>query len=82
MKKSIEQLIEQFSVAMKDQLEANSEKGDFRDFKDIGSIGLKCENSMEKLEDAIQENNKELIKENIADVANYLMALGNAYELY
>lgn len=75
-------ILQQFSKSMKAELEANIVKGDWTDWKDIEQIDMEITYHQQKLYKAIEAGDKKLIKEHIADVANFYMMLGNAFDLY
>ena len=74
--------IEKFSKQMQIELEENSHKGNWEDFKNPNEINLELEYHLTKLRLSIEQQDKERIKEYIADCANLLLMLGNSYELY
>lgn len=76
------ELVDLFAASMKEELEANEHKGDWRDWKKPLEIQDELHYHLGKLNKAIYEKDRVLIKEHIADCGNILLMLGNAYELY
>lgn len=74
--------IEQFAKWMQEELEANKNKGNWKDFTSIPNIISELEYHKAKLLLSIKYDNKELKKEYLADTANFLLMLGNALNLY
>ena len=67
---------------MQIELNANAHKGDWEEFVNSPEIHRELSHHIFKLQKAEQNNNKDDIREHIADCANILMMLGNAYGLY
>jgi hypothetical protein len=67
-----------FSQIMQYELESNSYKGDWREFRNINNILLELEWHKAKLLIALKDNDSSKIKEYIADCANNLLFLSNA----
>lgn len=88
--KTQNELVDDFAQSMKDELKANERKGDWRYFKDKKDIHKELQYHYDKLRAAeswtqyhfSEDRAKLAIKEHIADCANFLLMLGNAYELY
>lgn len=80
--KTPEELVDAFAQTMKDELSNNQHKGDWRDWKQVNEISLELVYHKNKLFKAIEEENKDHIKEHLADCGNFLLMLGNAYNLY
>ena len=74
--------IEKFAEQMQIELEENSHKGNWENFKDTNEIDIELEYHLTKLRLSVKQKDKERIKEYIADCANLLLMLGNSYELY
>lgn len=71
-----------FVNAMIFELNANVEKGNWLEFTNLPPIKKEIFYHLTKLEAAEREEDKSLIREHIADVANLLMMLGNAHGVY
>ena len=82
MKKTQEELVDVFAQTMKDELKANEHKGDWRSWNNSVEIIVELDYHRAKLEKAMRNNNFSEIKEYLADSANFLLMLGNAYNLY
>lgn len=67
---------------MKDELKNNEHKGDWRSWNDVPKMLQELDYHEYKLSLAIQTGNRELIKEHLADCANFLLMIGNAFDLY
>jgi len=80
--KTQSQLVDEFAQTMKDELINNHHKGDWRDWREVNSMRYELDYHIAKLDKAIFEENKETIKEHLADCANFLLMIGNAYKLY
>ncbi len=78
----INKKIEVFKQRMLLELKNNSHKKCILDFSDYESIITEIEYHKAKLLIAIRVGNKHAAKEYIADVANFLFALGNSNGLY
>lgn len=76
------ELVDAFAETMKTELKANEHKGDWRDWDDVDKMFDELEYHKDKLNFACVESNKESIKEHLADCANFLLMIGNAYKLY
>jgi len=72
-----------FAQQMQTELNNNSHKGDWNEFRDVKEILHEIEYHKSKLIIALGKKapHKD-VKELIADTANFLMMLGNAGELY
>lgn len=82
MKKE-ENLLNIFKEDMLNELKKNSHKsGSFLDFKDFNSIITEFEYHKAKLFLAIRTKNKTAIREYLADCGNYLMLIGNLFDVY
>lgn len=79
---SEELLVEIFKQDMLLELKKNSYKGSILDFKDFNGIITEMEYHKAKLFLAIRVNNKGAIREYLADTANFLLALGNLFNVY
>lgn len=75
-------IVDAFADLMKIELEANSHKGDWTEWKDSFEMLEELSYHQEKLRNAIIRNDISLIKEHIADCMNFLMMIGNAHELF
>lgn len=75
-------LIERFKENMLLELKKNNHKGSILDFNDFNSIITELEYHKAKLFLAIRVKNKGAIREYLADTANYLLALGNLFNVY
>lgn len=82
MGKTQNSLVEAFARTMKEELINNHHKGDWREWKEVNSMRYELDYHLTKLDSAIQQDNKELIKEHLADCANFLLMIGNSYNLY
>ena len=67
---------------MKNELEANNNKGDWTEFKNLDSIRYELDYHLTKLDVAIGLGDKVLIKEHLADCRNFLLMIGKSYNLY
>lgn len=74
--------IEKFAEQMQIELDENSYKGNWENFKDPNEIDIELDYHLTKLRNSVKQKDKERIKEYIADCANLLLMLGNSYELY
>lgn len=74
--------VEKFKREMLWELANNTHKGDWEEFLDPPEIHKEISYHLLKLQKAEDAHNKDEIKEYIADCANILMFLGNAYGLY
>lgn len=77
-----ERLVEIFKDDMLSELGKNSHKGSILDFKDFNGIITELEYHKAKLFLAIRVKNKGAIREYLADTANFLLAIGNLFEVY
>ncbi len=77
-----ERLVEIFKDDMLSELSKNSHKGSILDFKDFNGIITELEYHKAKLFLAIRVKNKGAIREYLADTANFLLAIGNLFEVY
>lgn len=77
-----ERLVEIFKDDMLSELNKNSHKGSILDFKDFNGIITELEYHKAKLFLAIRVKNKGAIREYLADTANFLLAIGNLFEVY
>lgn len=75
-------LVDVFAQEMKNELQSNMHKGDWREWNDTTKMFQELEYHEDKLSKAIQSGNREAIKEHLADCANFLLMIGNAYGLY
>lgn len=85
MKNNLEEeilLIEKFKNDMIIELQKNSHKGSILDFKNFNEIITEMEYHKAKLFLAIRVKNKGAIREYLADTANFLLAIGNLFEVY
>jgi hypothetical protein len=71
-----------FANSMQNELDANSHKGNWEDWKNIEEMIAELEWHKAKLLFALKENDKEKCKEYIADCANILFFIGNVGGLY
>lgn len=77
-----ERLIEIFKDDMLSELNKNAHKGSILDFKDFNGIVTELEYHKAKLFLAIRVKNKGAIREYLADTANFLLAIGNLFDVY
>jgi hypothetical protein len=77
-----ESLAELFKSDMLLEMRKNSHKGSILDFKDFEGIITELEYHKAKLFMAIRVKNKGAIREYLADTANFLLAIGNLYDVY
>lgn len=77
-----ERLVQIFKEDMLSELNKNSHKGSILDFKDFNGIITELEYHKAKLFLAIRVKNKGAIREYLADTANFLLAIGNLFEVY
>ncbi len=77
-----ESLAELFKSDMLLEMRKNSHKGSVLDFKDFEGIITELEYHKAKLFMAIRVKNKGAIREYIADTANFLLVLGNLFQVY
>lgn len=75
-------LLEIFKNDMLLELSKNSHKGSILNFKDFNAIITELEYHKAKLFLAIRVNNKGAIREYLADTANFLLAIGNLFDVY
>lgn len=83
--KEPEQLVNAFADQMKSELRANAHKGDWRTWSDVTEMVNELDYHIMKLKKELRfesENNPDRIKEYLADNANFLLMIGNAYGLY
>lgn len=80
LKESI--LLEKFKNDMSSELEKNRHKDSILKLNDFNQIITELEYHKSKLFLAIRVKNKGAIREYLADTANYLLAIGNLYEVY
>jgi hypothetical protein len=72
-----------FAESMNFELIQNQHKGNWETFLDKNDIMKELHHHLDKLETVrLTNNDPVLIKEHIADCANILMFLGNAYKFY
>lgn len=64
------------------ELKANEHKGDWSDWRDVTAMLSELEWHKAKLMHALRDNDKDRVREYIADCANILMFIGNAGYLY
>lgn len=74
--------IGRFADQMTTELIKNRHKGTILEWDDFDSMIAEMEYHKAKMFMAIRSNHKTALKEYIADVANFLFALGNLYKLY
>lgn len=74
--------IDRFALQMKTELIKNRHKGTILEYDDFDSIIAEMEYHKSKMFMAIRSSHTSALKEYIADVANFLFALGNCYGLY
>lgn len=85
--KNKEYKLTQFALEMQKELLANTHKGDWEEFLNIDEIQSELDYHVDKVFSSvasveISNENKDMLREHIADCANILMFLGNAYSLY
>lgn len=74
--------VQKFAEIMQTELEANNHKGNWEEFINKKEIVAEFFYHFNKLEDSMISEDKEKIKEYIADCANLLLMLGNSYGTY
>ena len=67
---------------MLNELNKNSHKGSILDFKDFYQIITELEYHKAKLLFAIKNNHKDAIREYLADCGNYLLCIGNLFNVF
>lgn len=77
-----ETLVEIFKNDMLLELNKNSHKGSILDFDNFDSMITELEYHKAKLLLAIRVGNKGAIREYLADSANFLLAIGNLFDVY
>ena len=82
MNEEIKIKLERFKNQMLKELKNNQHKGLITEFTDFDKIMTELEYHKAKMIIAIRYDNKQAIKEYIADTANFLFALGNIGGLY
>lgn len=75
-------LAEIFKNDMLLELAKNSHKGSILNLKDFNGIITELEYHKAKLFLAIRVKNKGAIREYLADIANFLLAIGNMFDVY
>lgn len=74
--------VEKFKESMLSELKKNYHKGSILDFKDFNSIITELEYHKAKMFLAIRVKNKGAIREYLSDMGNYLVAIGNLFEVF
>jgi hypothetical protein len=82
MGKTQAELVDSFAKSMKIELKANEYKGDWRSWNDVHKMLQELDYHEDKLSLAIQKRDKQVIKEHLADCANFLLMIGNSFSLY
>lgn len=77
-----EEVIQIFASDMLSELRKNSQKDSILNLKDFNQIMTELEYHKAKLLIAIRMKNNGAIKEYLADTANYLLAIGNLFDVY
>lgn len=72
----------EFSSIMTAELIANEHKGDWSEWRDVKEMLYELEWHKAKLWHAVMRNDVSDVMEHIADCANILMFLGNAFGIY
>lgn len=83
--KTQEEIVNAFNDSMLYELVVNEHKGDWRQWSDVTEMVNEFDYHVEKLKNELSfegNNNEVKIKEYLADCANFLMMIGNAYRLY
>jgi hypothetical protein len=80
--KTQEELVDAFAQSMKDELEANKDKGDWREWGETDKMQDELDYHLTKLDTAMSTGNLPLIKEHLADCGNFLLMIGNSFDLY
>jgi len=80
--KNQNELVDEFAKSMKNELDANKNKGDWRTWNNVHSQLQELDYHEDKLSRAIQQGDRERIKEHLADCANFLLMIGNSFRLY
>jgi molybdopterin converting factor small subunit len=80
--KTQEELIARFAKSMHIELQANKNKGDWREWGEVDNMRTEIDYHLQKLDDAIEIGDRIRINEHLADCANFLLMIGNAYRLY
>ncbi len=80
--KDTNEIVDAFAEQMKVELKANEHKGDWCDFQEVEEIKNELEYHLRKLNTAIHMNSANSIKEHLADCGNFLMMIGNSFDLY
>ncbi|MFW5847445.1 MAG: hypothetical protein ACOCVF_00805 [bacterium] len=75
-------LVEVFKEDMLLELRKNRHKGSILNFQDFNAIITELEYHKAKLFLAIRVKNKGAIREYLADTANFLLAIGNTFDVY
>lgn len=77
-----EYLLDIFKQDMLLELYKNSHKGSILEFRDLNRIITELEYHKAKMLLAIRVNNKQAIREYLADTANFLLAIGSLFDVY
>jgi hypothetical protein len=80
--KTFEEVAEAFKQQMIKENKDNAEKGDILTFTNVDQALLELEYHKSKLYFALKAQKPERVKEYLADCANFLLTIGNAWELY
>lgn len=75
-------IIQTFADDMISELRKNSHKGSIIDFKNFEQVITELEYHKSKLFIAIRMKNKGAIREYLADIGNYLITIGNIFDVY
>lgn len=73
---------EAFKQQMIKENKDNAHKGNILDWDNVEEMLSELEWHKAKLLFAMKENNPDTVKEYLADCANFLLAIGNAWKLY
>lgn len=76
------EIVEKFAEDMLNELEKNSHKGSILEFNNFSEIITELEYHKSKLFLAIRMNNKGAIREYLADIGNFLICIGNLFDVY
>lgn len=74
--------VENFAKSMQIEIDNNANKGSILDWQGLESKVSDLEYHKAKLMLAIKENNRDAIREFIADCSNILMSIGYEFDLY
>lgn len=81
-KERFQHIAEAFKQQMIKENTDNAHKGDILDWDNVDEMLSELEWHKAKLLIAMRDKNPDTVKEHLADCANYLLAIGNAWKLY